>query len=52
MLKELSKMKNNQLAKNLLICGDNLRALDDLKKRGIAVDLIYLDPSSVISTMK
>jgi hypothetical protein len=33
MLKELSKMKNNQLSKNLLICGDNLRALDDLKKK-------------------
>lgn len=37
-------MKNNQLAKNLLICGDNLKALDDLKKKGIEADLIYLDP--------
>jgi DNA modification methylase len=36
--------KNNQLEKNLLICGDNLRALDDLIKEGIKVDLIYLDP--------
>jgi len=30
--------------KNLLICGDNLSALDDLVKKGIKVDLIYLDP--------
>jgi len=37
-------MKNNQLNKNRLICGDNLKALDDLKKQGIQVDLIYLDP--------
>lgn len=37
-------MKNNQLTKNLLICGDNLEALDDLIKKGIQVDLIYLDP--------
>jgi len=37
-------MKNNQFNKNLLICGDNLKALDDLKKQGIQVDLIYLDP--------
>ena len=37
-------MKNNQLNKNLLICGDNLKALDDLKKQGIQIDLIYLDP--------
>jgi len=37
-------MKNNQLTKNLLICGDNLKALDDLIKQGIKVDLIYLDP--------
>jgi len=37
-------MKNNDLAKNLLICGDNLTALDDLIKKGIKVDLIYLDP--------
>ncbi len=37
-------MKNNGLAKNLLICGDNLNALDDLIKKGIKVDLIYLDP--------
>jgi 16S rRNA G966 N2-methylase RsmD len=37
-------MSNNQLIKNLLICGDNLRALDDLKKQGITADLIYLDP--------
>jgi DNA modification methylase len=36
--------KDNQLSKNLLICGDNLRALDDLIKEGIKVDLIYLDP--------
>ena len=27
------KMKNNQLNKNLLIFGDNLKALDDLKKK-------------------
>lgn len=37
-------MKNNGLVKNLLICGDNLKALDDLKKQGIQADLIYLDP--------
>lgn len=37
-------MKNNSLTKNLLICGDNLKALDNLKKQGIKVDLIYLDP--------
>jgi len=37
-------MKNNGLTKNLLICGDNLSALDDLIKKGIKVDLIYLDP--------
>ena len=37
-------MKNNQFNKNILICGDNLKALDDLKKQGIKVDLIYLDP--------
>lgn len=30
--------------RNLLICGDNIKALDDLKKQGIKVDLIYLDP--------
>jgi len=30
--------------KNLLICGDNLTALDDLIKKGIRADLIYLDP--------
>jgi DNA modification methylase len=36
--------KENQLSKNLLICGDNLNALDDLIKKGIKVDLIYLDP--------
>jgi DNA modification methylase len=29
---------------NRLICGDNLKALDDLIKEGIKVDLIYLDP--------
>ncbi len=34
--------KNN--FKNLLICGDNLKALDDLRKQNIKVDLIYLDP--------
>lgn len=32
------------MKKNLLLCGDNLKALDDLKKQGIKVDLIYLDP--------
>jgi adenine specific DNA methylase Mod len=32
------------LQKNLLICGDNLSALDDLVKQGIKADLIYLDP--------
>jgi len=37
-------MKNNGLVKNLLICGDNLTILDDLKKQRIKVDLIYLDP--------
>jgi len=37
-------MKNNQFNKNLLICGDNLKALNDLKKQDIEVDLIYLDP--------
>jgi DNA modification methylase len=30
--------------KNILICGDNLKALDDLIKKGTKVDLIYLDP--------
>lgn len=35
---------NNQFTKNLLIYGDNLKALDDLKKQGIEADLIYLDP--------
>jgi DNA modification methylase len=35
---------NNGLPRNLLICGDNLTALDDLIKKGIKVDLIYLDP--------
>ena len=30
--------------KNLLICGDNLSALDDLIKKGLRADLIYLDP--------
>jgi len=34
----------NNFKKNLLICGDNLKALDDLKKLGIKADLIYLDP--------
>lgn len=34
----------NNLKRNLLICGDNLKALDDLKKQNIKVDLIYLDP--------
>ncbi len=29
---------------NLLICGDNFKALDDLIKEGIKADLIYLDP--------
>ncbi|MBA7666271.1 hypothetical protein ES703_74350 [subsurface metagenome] len=37
------KMANN-FRRNLLICGDNLKALDDLKKQGIQIDLIYLDP--------
>lgn len=37
-------MKSNQLTKNLLICGDNLKALDDLVKKGIKADLVYLDP--------
>ena len=37
-------MKDNAFLKNLLICGDNLKALDDLKKKGIQADLIYLDP--------
>lgn len=32
------------MEKNLLICGDNLKALDDLIKEGVKVDLIYLDP--------
>jgi DNA modification methylase len=36
--------KNDPLEKNLLICGDNLNALDDLIKKGIRADLIYLDP--------
>lgn len=30
--------------KNMLICGDNLKILDDLNKQGIQIDLIYLDP--------
>ncbi len=30
---------NNHLKSNLLICGDNLNALDDLIKQGIKVDL-------------
>jgi len=34
----------NELEKNLLICADNLNALDDLIKKGIRADLIYLDP--------
>jgi len=34
----------NNFKKNLLICGDNLTALNDLKKQEIKVDLIYLDP--------
>lgn len=37
-------MKKNGPSKNLLICGDNLKALDDLIKQDIKVDLIYLDP--------
>jgi len=32
------------LKRNRLICGDNLKALEDLKKQGNEVDLIYLDP--------
>jgi 23S rRNA G2069 N7-methylase RlmK/C1962 C5-methylase RlmI len=35
------------MEKNLLICGDNLKALDDLIKEGVKVDLIYLDPPSL-----
>ena len=46
-------MKNNQFNKNFLICGDNLKALDNLKKQDIQVDLIYLDPPfSAIGIMK
>jgi len=30
--------------RNLLICGDNLTALDELIKKSIKVDLVYLDP--------
>ncbi len=37
-------MSNNTLSKSLLICGDNLNALNDMKKQGIKADLIYLDP--------
>ena len=37
-------MNKDNFKKNLLICDDNLKALDDLKKQGIKVDLIYLDP--------
>jgi len=37
-------MKNNGVVKNLLICGDNLTVLDDLKKQDVKIDLIYLDP--------
>lgn len=37
-------MENKSFPKNLLICGDNSKALDDLKKKGIQADLIYLDP--------
>lgn len=37
-------MKKNYNFKNLLICDDNLKALDDLKKQSIKADLIYLDP--------
>ena len=37
-------MNNKKNRKNLLICDDNLKALDDLRKQGIKVDLIYLDP--------
>jgi len=37
-------MNNKKDRKNLLICDDNLKALDDLKKQDIKVDLIYLDP--------
>lgn len=36
--------QNNELSRSLLICSDNLKALDDLKKQGIKADLIYLDP--------
>ncbi len=44
MRRTVNMMKNNQFNKNRLICGDNLNALNDLKKQGIQVDLIYLDP--------
>jgi len=37
-------MNNKKNRKNLLICDDNLKALDDLKKQSIKADLIYLDP--------
>ena len=37
-------MKKNNNFKNLLICGDNLKALSDLKKQDVKADLIYLDP--------
>ena len=41
------------MEKNLLICGDNLKALDDLIKEGVKVDLVYLDPrSSAIGTTR
>ena len=39
-----NRNKNNQFKKNLLICGDNLKALDDLKKQDVKADLVYLDP--------
>ena len=38
------KESKGSLNKNLLICGDNLKAIDDLIKQNIKVDLIYLDP--------
>jgi len=31
-------MKIKQLTKNLLICGDNLKAIEDLIKQGIKAD--------------
>ncbi len=35
--------QSNGLIKNLLICTDDLAALEDMVKQGINADLIYLD---------